>query len=232
MPSNGSDIHSGHRQRLKNRFLTEGLDRFELHNVLELLLFFGIPRKDTNPIAHELIQKFGSFSAAFDAPFDELVKVKGMTENAATLMKLVTAVSRRYELDKRDHTAVLNNTKAMSEFIRPYFLGKIHEEFYVICLDSAYKVLTCRKLFEGNFSTAPVHIRKIIELALSTNAAGVIIAHNHPNDIATPSNQDICITNDIYKALKTCGIRLIDHLIVSVSNYTSLIEDGYFMPGR
>ena len=122
MPQNEkSALHKGHRQRLKQRFLSDGLDQFEPHNVLEILLFFGIPQKDTNPIAHELINIFGSLSAAFDAPFEELLKIKGMTENAAVLMKMVPAIFRRYELDKLDQSAVLKNSRDIGQYIKPFF---------------------------------------------------------------------------------------------------------------
>ena len=232
MPQNEkSALHKGHRQRLKQRFLSDGLDQFEPHNLLEILLFFGIPQKDTNPIAHELINTFGSLSAAFDAPFEELLKIKGMTENAAVLMKMVPAIFRRYELDKLDQSAVLKNSRDIGQYIKPFFKGKINEEFYVICLDNTCKVMSCKKLFEGTITSAQISVRKIVETALSCNCANVIVAHNHPQGLAIPSHADICVTNDIYKALKTCEIRLLDHLIVSPSDYVSLMEGGYFSPG-
>ena len=157
MPTKNSEIHTGHRQRLKNRFLSEGLDRFELHNALELLLFFGIPRKDTNPIAHELLSRFGSFSAVFDAPVEELMKVSGMTESAAVLMKLVPAIARRYELDRQDHSVELKSPKAISEFLRPYFTGKANEELYMLCLDTACRFLVCHRISEGSPDAASVN---------------------------------------------------------------------------
>lgn len=232
MPTKNSEIHTGHRQRLKNRFLSEGLDRFELHNALELLLFFGIPRKDTNPIAHELLSRFGSFSAVFDAPVEELMKVSGMTESAAVLIKLVPAIARRYELDRQDHSVELKSPKAISEFLRPYFTGKANEELYMLCLDTACRFLVCHRISEGSPDAASVNIRRIMELVIASNCTNVVIAHNHPHGIALPSQSDICTTDRIYKALKACGVNLLDHIILSPNGYSSMLGDGHYRPGN
>ena len=230
MPAKESDLHSGHRQRLKKRFLEEDLDRFELHNAIELLLFFGIPRRDTNPLAHELLDTFGSFSAIFDAPYGELIKLKGMTENAATLIKLCISISRLYDIDKTSHAVILNSTQAITKFIRPYFKGKSKEELYAIYLDNTCKVLICKKLSEGSLNSAPVSPRKIVENAIACNASNVIMAHNHPQGLPVPSNADCVVTNDISKALKACEIRLLDHVIISLDSATSMLENGFYIP--
>lgn len=230
MPTNDSELHQGHRQRLKKRFLEEGLDNFEQHNVLELLLFFGIPRRDTNPLAHQLLDTYGSFSAVLDAPFEDLVKIKGMTENAAFLLKLCIGISRIYELDKADHSVLLNSISAVTNFVQPFFKGKSKEEFYAFYLDNACKVITSRRLSEGGINSAPISIRKIVEYAISSNCANVIIAHNHPHGLAVPSHADCVSTVDIYRALKTCEIKLLDHIIVSPSGCTSMLNDGFFTP--
>ncbi len=230
MPTNESDLHRGHRQRLKKRFLEEGLDNFEPHNILELLLFFGIPRRDTNPLAHQLLDTYGSFSAVLDAPFDDLVKMKGMTESAAFLLKLCTGVSRAYDIDKADHTVLLNSLAAIEKYIQPFFKGKTNEEFYAFYLDNACKVITSRRLSEGGLNSAPVSIRRIVEYAISSNCTNVIVAHNHPHGLASPSHADCVTTIDIYRALKTCEVNLLDHIIVSPSGCTSMLNDGFFCP--
>lgn len=232
MQSKNSDIHSGHRQRLKGRFLTDGLDGFELHNALELLLFFGIPRKDTNPIAHELLNQFGSFSGVFDASVEELMKVSGMTESAATLIKLVPAIARRYELDKQDQTVELKDPKTISEFLRPYFTGKVNEELYMLCLDTTCRFLACHRISEGSPNASHVNIRKIMELVLTCHSSNIVIAHNHPFGMSLPSQSDICTTDQIYKALKACGINLLDHIILSPNGYCSMFRDGHYRPGN
>ena len=230
MSARESDLHSGHRQRLKKRFLEEGLDRFELHNAIELLLFFGIPRRDTNPLAHELLDTFGSFSAVFDAPYEELIKLKGMTESAATLIKLCIGISRLYDIDKTANAVILDSTRAISEFIRPYFKGKAKEELYAIYLDNNCKILTCKRMSEGGLNSAPISPRKIVEGAIACNASNVIMAHNHPQGMSVPSNADCVATHDIYKALQACEIRLLDHVIVSPDNTTSMLESHYYIP--
>ena len=221
-------IHSGHRQRLKDRFLKAGLDHFEPHNALELLLFFGIPQKDTNPIAHQLLKYFGSFSAVFDAPYDDLLKIKGMTRSAATLIKLMPAICRMYDLDKSDHTATLNTTNAIVEYIKPYFKGKTVEELYAFFLDSSCKIIAEKQISVGGINFTSVDTRKIIETAISTNCVNVIIAHNHPFGLSVPSSADMTATVDIARALKVCQLTLLDHIIISPSETLSMMEAGYY----
>ncbi len=218
-------IHDGHRERLKNRFRTEGLDAFDEHNVLELLLFYAVPRSDTNPAAHELLDTFGSLSAVFDAPIDALVKVKGVGENAATLIKLIPALARRYEVDK-NNIACLSSTKLVGEYLLSRYVGKTQEIVYLICLDGKYKPLCCVAISEGIVNTVSISTRRIIELALKYNAVGVVLAHNHPGGIALPSNDDISTTFMIRDALRTINVKLLDHIVVADGDYVSMADSG------
>lgn len=232
MPQKEPGIHSGHRQRLKKRFLEEGLDHFEPHNALELLLFFGIPQRDTNPLAHELLDKFGSFSGVLDAPYDELLKVKGMTQSAAILLKLSPGISRLYDINKNENLVKLKSSAAVVDYIKPYFKGKTTEEFYAIFLDNSCKVINCKRISSGGLSSAPVSIRKIVETAIACNCTNVVVAHNHPHGLSLPSNADCTVTVDIYRALKLCEIKLLDHVIISPNGSTSLLENGYYHPSE
>ena len=218
-------IHDGHRERLKNRFRTEGLDAFDEHNVLELLLFYAVPRSDTNPAAHELLDTFGSLSAVFDAPIDALVKVKGVGENAATLIKLIPALARRYEVDK-NNIACLASTQLVGEYLLSRYVGKTQEIVYLICLDGKYKPLCCVAISEGIVNTVSISARRIIELALKYNAVGVVLAHNHPGGIALPSNDDISTTFMIRDALRTINVKLLDHIVVADGDYVSMADSG------
>ena len=131
-----ANLHEGHRQRLKERFLREGLDHFEPHTVLELLLFYAVPQRDTNELAHRLIARFGSLDAVFDAAFDELCAVEGIGRNTATLLKLVPDLTRRY-LDSADHEQVLlTSVQAIGDFLRPKFLGRTKEMVFLLCLNN------------------------------------------------------------------------------------------------
>lgn len=177
--------HEGHRQRLRRRFLLEGLDNFDEVQVLELLLFYAIPRRDTNPIAHALLEQFGSLSGVLEAPVSALAQVPGMGENGATLLQLVTAASRYYMIQRSSAGQVLNTVERCGAYLTPRFFGLRDEAVCALCLDAKCKPLACRILGWGSVNAAGVPIRKIVEFALSVNATSVVLAHNHPSGIAT-----------------------------------------------
>ena len=220
-------IHKGHRQRLKTRFREEGLDNFTDTQVLELLLFYGIPQKDTNPIAHELIAHFGSLSQVLEAPVEELMKVPGIKENAAVLLKLVTEMGRYYLVSRNQQFTILPTLEACAQYIAPRFFGRRVETVYVLCMDAKCKVLCCKELGEGSVNSAGISIRKIVELALGVNATSVVLAHNHPSGVAFPSDEDIQTTRRLAAALQTVDIYLADHIIVAEDDYVSLVQSGY-----
>lgn len=216
-------LHEGHRDRLRERFITEGLDHFEPHVILELVLFYALPRRDTNPIAHDLLRRFGgSLSRVFDAPLEELMKVKGVTKNAAVLIKLFPEVCRRYLIDfNYDHMIVKNSSDAAKHLV-PLFLGKTNESVALMCIDSKGKVLFCHEVFEGSVNAAFVSARRIVEVAVRYATTDVILAHNHPSGTAIPSEQDILATRQVAKALGSVEINLVDHLIVADHDWVSL----------
>lgn len=219
-----NDIHSGHRGRLRNRFLAEGLDSFEPHNVLELILFYAIPRIDTNEIAHRLIQQFGSLSEVLDAPYEELRKVKGVTENAATLLKLLPELSRAYCVNRHAADEVLNSPQKIGEYFVDRFIGRTKECVYLLCLDSSLNVINCDLLTEGTVTSSNIEIKSIAERVLRHNACRVVLAHNHPRGLAMPSNEDIIVTREIKRALAYLHIEMLDHIIVAGNDWYSLFE--------
>ncbi len=219
-------VHDGHRERMKNKLLEAGLDAFDDHNVLELLLFYSMPRKDTNPLAHELLNHFGSLEAVFEAPAEELKKISGIGENTVTLIKLIPEVSRRYTIDKNRFDNVLDSSEKAGRFLVPRFMYERDEVVYVVCLDAKCKVLCCRELFRGVANTAEISIRKIAELALAKNAASVIISHNHTSGIALPSYEDEVTTKRIKAALSAMGITLSDHIVVADDDFISMADSG------
>lgn len=160
-----TSMHTGHRARLKAQFLQSGLDALTDIQVLELLLFYANPRRDTNPIAHRLLNQFGSLSAVLDAPPELLGKVNGVGENAALLLHLVPCVCRRYLIDRASYEQVLDSTEKAGAFLVPYFFGARDEMVYLLCLDAKCKVLDCRMLSVGGVNTASVSVRKIVEAA-------------------------------------------------------------------
>ena len=220
-------IHDGHRQRLKERFRTEGLDNFSDIQVLELLLFYCIPRRDTNPIAHALLERFGSLSQVMDAPIEELAKVPGMGEGAATFLSLTTAAGRYYQVNRAMNVEILTSVEKCGQYLVPYFYGRRNETVFLLCLDAKCKVLCCKEIGEGSVNSAGVPIRRIVEAALGVNATTVILAHNHPSGIALPSGEDIQATQRVAAALSTVDIALADHIVVADDDFVSLAQSGY-----
>ncbi|NCB50928.1 MAG: DNA repair protein RadC [Clostridia bacterium] len=222
------DIHDGHRKRLKRRFAEYGLDNFEDINAIELLLFYAVPRQDTNAIAHALIDRFGSLDEVFEASITELEKVEGVGENTALLLKLIPQISRRYLISKNNckRGTILSSTTQAGSFILPLFMYEKSEVVYIICLDSQCKVLCCKKLSQGVVNAAEVSVRRIVEIALNSNAVSVILAHNHTCGLALPSREDEITTRRIASALALVGIDLKDHIIVAGEDYISFADSG------
>lgn len=220
-------IHDGHRQRLKARFLEQGLDGFTDVQVLELLLFYAIPRRDTNPIAHELLEKFGSLRQVLEAPVQRLTEVEYITENAAALLKLAPAMLRYYQVDKVKEEMPLVTIQACGDYLKHFFLGRKNETVFLLCLDAKCKVLACREVGEGSVNSANVPIRRVVEIALAEGASTVVLAHNHPSGIAIPSGEDIATTRRLYAALSTVDVILADHIVVADDDYVSMIQSGY-----
>ena len=225
-------IHDGHRQRLKTRFREEGLDHFEEHEVLELLLYYTIPRRDTNPIAHELMNRFGSLSQVLDARPEELAKVDGMGDAAATFLSLITAVGRYYLVNRTMLETILPTLDKCGQYLVPFFHGRRNEMVYILCLDAKCKVLCCKEMGEGSVNSAGVPIRRIVETALGVNATSVILAHNHPSGFAFPSDEDVLTTRRVALALDAVEIQLVDHIIVSDDDFVSLAQSGLYNPEK
>jgi DNA repair protein RadC len=216
------DIHKGHRERLKNRFLRNGLKDFEHHNILELLLFFGISMRDTNDIAHRLIREFGDIASVFDAPYEELCKVKGVGPNAATLIKLLPEISNVYLDNANKKKKVYDSFENIGEFLLPKFVGHTKEVVYVICLDGNLHIKNCTLLCEGTATSANIDIKKIVELSIRHNCHNIVISHNHPQGLPIPSAEDVRTTEHLIKALRMLGITLLDHIIVARGEFSSI----------
>lgn len=218
--------HDGHRKRLKARFIKSGLDDFEPHNVLELLLFYSVPRKDTNPLAHRLINRFGSLSGVFDAKPEELMKVDGITENTAVLISMVPQVARKYLEDKAEAKNVIGSFFDIGTYLMPKFVGRTVETVMLASLDNKNKIVSCSIVAEGESDRANLSKRKIMEEAMRVDATRVILAHNHPRGFAVPSAEDIYLTEEIYSLLKNVGIELVDHIIFAEDDFVSLAASG------
>ena len=220
-------IHKGHRQRLKKRFLEYGLDSFTDIQALELLLFYSIPQKDTNPIAHKLIEHFGSLSQVLEAPTEELILIGGIKEHSAALLNLINEMSRFYLVDRAKREKVLPTLDDCARYLQPYFYGRSVETVFLLCLDAKCKVIRCKNMGEGSVNVAEISTRKIVETAIREGATTVVLAHNHPSGIAIPSPEDIQTTRRIAAALQSVEIQLADHIVVADGDYVSMVQSGY-----
>ncbi len=222
-----SNVHDGHRSRLKERYREQGLDTFSDLNALELLLFYAIPRGDVNPLAHRLLDRFQTLSGVMDASVRELCQVDGVGDNTALLLKLVPEMSRRYRISRNGEHPVLDTARRAGEFIVPFFHGQREERLYLITLDPALRVIAVDLMAEGIPNEVTVHTRKFLEICLNRKASRAMLAHNHPSGNPLPSSEDEAITRELRLSLRMVGVELVDHLIVADDMALSMMECGY-----
>ena len=215
------NVHEGHRERMRNKYVNKGIEVFEQHEILEMLLFYAIPRKNTNDIAHRLLEACGSLSAVFDAPIDILMQ-QGLSYNAAVLLHMIPDLSRAYQSDKFDNEEKIITNENIGKKMVHLFAGKNEECVYAFFLDAKGKEKYSGIISKGDASSAPLFSKDIVSIAARCKAVTVIIAHNHPRGVAFPSRADLEATADIADALDTIGIHLADHIIVADRDYISL----------
>ncbi len=225
------NLHKGHRVRLRKRYLETGLKGFADVNILEFLLTYPIARGDTNPLAHRLLQEGKTLKGVLDMPHDQLIAIDGIGEHTAIFLELLQDVVKTYRLQERDQESVviiLDTVEKCGHYITPHFMGYREEAVFLLCLDAACKPLDCRELSRGSVNSANISVRKVVELALSKNATTVVLAHNHTSGIALPSVEDEQTTHLMRAALDAVGIPLVDHIIVSGSDFVSMAQSGFF----
>lgn len=226
MSTKEKNLHTFHRKRLKSRFLKDGLSSFEEHQVLELILFYALPRKDTNPIAHKLLEKFGSLAGVFNAPLIELLKIDGVGENAAIFLKMQHDLLLKYQSSYHDKKINLSSHKACVDFIKEKMRYLNHEEFHIICLDSSLKLIKYLPMFKGSVNATSINLRELTTNILQLDSSAIVIAHNHPSGVAYPSQEDLQITEVLLTALKYQDIELLDHIIITTKNYYSMLKEN------
>lgn len=218
-------MHEGHRQRLTKRFINEGFEGFEDHEILEYILYYAIPRVDTNPIAHRLLKTFGSLSGVLEASANDLEQIEGIGAKSAAYICMFPDVLRAYMQSRLGKRPMLRSIQDACDYAVSLLFGKPFEQFYVIWLNTQNRVIHHEMLSEGNISESPVYINKIAAAALRHHAVRCIIAHNHPGGNVKPSSADVKTTHDIMKALGLLGIELVDHIIVSDNETFSFQAD-------
>ena len=225
-----SNIHRNHRQKVREKFYASGFRGMAPHNVLEMLLFFGIPYKDTNPIAHELINRFGSLSAVFETDRADLMQVKGMTENAACLISMILPLYQKYSQELVKRRPKFKDNKELAEFLRTLYLDNNNvERVYVLCFDAKDTLLTYRMIGEGDVCSATFDMRKLAAAVIESNAASVVVSHNHPHGISAPSYQDGEVTASIANILHSFNVNFADHIIVTDKDYFSMANSPRFV---
>ena len=223
------NIHAGHRNRLKEEIVSADITEPKPPvKLLEMLLFYGTPQKDTSPMAHELIKTFGSFSGVLEADIDDIQKVSGITKNSASLIKLMLPVLRTYTLEKYEFNETLKSLDEVGDYIFAKYFAVNKECLSLLCLNHLGKVLSFEIIMTGSVDSVGLSVRDIVSKAIKSNATAVVIAHNHPGGIALPSKQDIIVTKELKSALSTISVELLDHIIMSTEDYVSMASSDEF----
>lgn len=219
-------IHEGHRQRLKQRFAERGEQALDDRQLLELMLFYSVPQGDVNPLAHRLIQQFGSFAAVLDAAPEELKQVKGVGDHTALYLSMYPQILRRYLASRSGQGERITSSEDAGEYLLPCFFGAKNELLFLLCLDACGRVLSCRRLAEGDLRQVLIDSRTVLETASADRASAVVLAHNHMTGTAEPSRSDIELTLRLIPLLQAHGIQLLDHLVFADEEFVSMARDG------
>ena len=220
-------LHIGHRQRMKQRVLQYGVDSLADHEVLEVLLYFGLPRGDTNALAHNLIRHFGSLSRVLEADYEDLLQVNGVGENTAFMLSVMPKMFGRFKQDKNRDKLIFGSVEAFGEYVCELFVGEKNEVVYLICLNAGMQLLNSVRLGEGDIGSVAISVQDVVRTALTQKARNVVLAHNHPGGRTKVSVEDFEMTRRCMRALADVNVKLVDHLIVCGDTYCSFAERGY-----
>ena len=219
-------MHEGHRKRMRERFRADGLDGFAPHEVLELLLFYGRARGNVNPLAHDLLDAFGSLKGVLEASTDQLMSVRGVGEEVATLISLMIPMFRRYQACVREEMPRIQSKDDARRYCLSLLAGWRMERFYVLAISTDHRLLGQRLISVGSLTEVAAYPRRVVETALNYNAYSVILCHNHPGGVLRPSKDDIAATRQIQLALAAIGIGLLDHFIIAGDEAYSMMQHG------
>lgn len=221
------NVHEGHREKLRNRFIKDkGFENFEDHQILELLMFYSYVRRDTNPLAHELLDHFGSLKGVLEARPEQLKMVHGISDQTATLISMVVPLTRVWHRCAMESPERIGNSREAESYCLSILAGERTERFYVVSLNAQCYVLGRRKISEGSLSEVSAYPRMVMETALNYNAHSVLLCHNHPGGTCAPSPEDITSTIQLQQLLNGVGILVLDHIIVANDKTYSMIQHG------
>lgn len=217
--------HTGHRERLRMRFEQNQLNGFSDHEVLELMLTYAIPRVDVNPLAHRLMDRFGSLSGVMEATAGELMQVKGMGERSAAFITMLLPVLRRYRKDRLTVRTKIKTYAQLAEYCASLFIGCHEERFYLLCFDAKLQLTKEILIGTGSMQAVQVLPRQVVREAMRANAVSVVVTHNHPSGMPEPSQADADLTCGIRDALQMVEIKLVDHVVVGTQAVYSFQRD-------
>ncbi len=220
----GENIHSGHRQRMRERIKKYGAESLEDHELLEVLLYYCIPRKNTNPIAHSLLKEFGNFYELFTADYLDIADKGEISENAALFLTLTTEVAKRLNSKRIEKGDQLNTAKKAGAYCIDRLKFEKVEVFCLLCLDTANRLINISEINRGTASGVDIKTRKLVEIAVRYKAVKVILLHNHPGGNVFPSPEDVLLTNEAKRLLKSVEIEVVDHIVVNEDSYFSFLE--------
>ena len=215
-------IHAGHRQRMHERVQKYGLESLAEHEMLEYLLYFTITRRDTNPIAHALLERFGDFAGVLEADEEELCLVEGMGPASARFLHLLPQISACYHRSLTRDRRRLQTVEQMGEYLMARFRGTVRERVLLVCLDRQRRITCTSWLGSGTADMVELPIREAIAQAVRLKAHWVVLCHNHPSGSALPSREDIEATAELARGMFVVGVKLLDHIIVTETEYLSL----------
>ncbi len=205
-------IHDGHRERLRRKFCQGAL---EDHELLELLLFYSMPRINTNEIAHELLLRFGSLDAVMNADREALQTVKGVGETSAIYLKAMAELMSRCARSRADDRHLLSSFGELEAYLHSLFIGSVREKTFLLLFNAANRLICCEMLGEGDATRTPICLRQAVSLSLQRSAAAAVLAHNHADGLVMPSQADRVATEQIREALENVGVRFVEHYIVT-----------------
>ena len=222
-----SSVHDGHRDRVKKQFLEHGGSGMTEIQFLEMLLYYAIPRRDTNVLAHALLDHYGSLKEVLDAEPGDLQRIAGVGDNTVLLLKTVREALRRYVTEPiRETHYICSHREAGDYFVHILQYERV-EKVYLMCLNGRGGVISCNEIASGTLCAVNINIRTLVDEAVRRRSASVVLAHNHPDAFALPSAEDRAFTIELKHALDLMDIRLYDHIIVSDGDYVSFAQSGF-----
>ena len=219
--------HAGHRDRMKDKYLKSGIDNFSDHELLEMLLYYALPQKNTNELAHSLIAEFGSLKGVLEADTDSLMRIDGIKKHTAILLSLVNGINRRTRISENNDCMIFDSLSKVGEYLLNYYSGLSREQVCVMLFNNSMKLIDFVKISEGSVNSAAIDYRSIATISLTKNASCVILSHNHPNGLAIPSSEDREVTKTVESALSVLGITLLEHIIVGSENYMPSMKSTF-----